>query len=266
MKKYVITSALLAIVAAGQAMAACLYTLDATNSQINSIGAQPFNIKVDQRVRSPIAASTGTLHYAVGSQAMIGNILSGSLQGDKTIPTTGIVAFEYRVPYFPSTKPVDNGANEQGGEIDSRISIMSYDAVDDAKLSAIFYVHSGKNGIASYPESARAGGTISSGGALTTVPTTPLSLPLSTNFRVGVYLNQDTKQLGLILNGINQGYVFNYDKALKNIGFLISSTRSHINATDPVVGAYAGGALITDAADISYSYPSGAKDICGNTI
>ena len=272
MKKYVIATTLLSLLTAAPAMAACTYALDATNSQISSAGAQPFTIKIDQRVRSPITASTGAVHYMASSQAMLGSFLSGSLVGDKTLPTTGVVAMEYRVPYFPSTKPVNNG------ELDSNIILLSQDTTDQVMLAASLYVHSGYNGVAAYPESARVGGYIA-GGSYTVVngssqpnqpttflPTIAQTLPLSTNFRIGIYLNQDSKQLGLIVNGVNQGYVFTYDKPLKNIGFIIGSTRAKIDATDPVVGSYAGGALITDAADMAYSYPSGAKDMCGNTI
>ncbi len=272
MKKYLISTALMSVLATGQAMAVCTFALDATNGQINSVGYQPFTIKIDQRVRSPIAASTSTIQYAASSQALLNNYLSGSQSGDKILPTTGVVAVEYRVPYFPSTKPVNNG------EVGSNIMILSDDTTDQVGLAASLYVHSGYNGISAYPESARMAGYIA-GGSYTLVNGSPqpsqpnkvltpiaLTLPLSTNFRIGVYLNQDTKQLGLIVNGINQGYVFNYDKPLKNIGFIVGSLRSSIDTTDPVVGSYAGGALITDAADMSYSYPSGAKDICGNTI
>lgn len=47
-----------------------------------------------------------------------------------------------------------------------------------------------------------------------------VSMPIDGKFRVGLYFNQVSKQIGYIINGTNYGYLnLIAENALKNIGF-----------------------------------------------
>lgn len=87
--------------------------------------------------------------------------------------------------------------------------------------------------------------------------------------RLGVYINQDTKQVGFIVNGVDQGYQGVLPAPLKNIGFDIrSSVVSDKEGTfsDKLAGLEFSSELITDRKALQFDYPKGTTDICGNAI
>lgn len=268
--KKIIFGSLISVITMGSTFAACTYNLDATNSQISSMGGIPFITQQPQSVSSPITPYK--LRFIDSSQQMAANFLNGSVIGDKLVSNVGTVAFEFKINGFASTKPLNDG------ELDAQITFYGQDTTNNSMLSGMLWLHSGFNGVSAYPESARFGGMLR-GGAYTMnngtpmpinpvvfLPSTPVVLPVGNNFRVGVYLNQTTKELGLIVNGINKGILLNYEKTLKNIGFLISSTQNRVDLNDPIVNQNVGVELITDAASMTLSYPSGTTDICGTTL
>ncbi|ENW80889.1 hypothetical protein F909_02178 [Acinetobacter sp. ANC 3929] len=82
--------------------------------------------------------------------------------------------------------------------------------------------------------------------------------------RLGIYINQSTKQIGFILNGVDQGYQSTLPEALKNLSFNISSSIAiYSNYLD---GQELSSELITDRNALQFSYPQGTTDICGNAI
>lgn len=87
--------------------------------------------------------------------------------------------------------------------------------------------------------------------------------------RLGIYINQNTKQVGFIINGVDQGYQGTLPAPLKNIGFDIrSSVSSDRDGTfsEKLAGLEFSSELITDRNALQFSYPQGATDKCGNEI
>ncbi|MDC5040371.1 DUF4882 domain-containing protein [Acinetobacter baumannii] len=87
--------------------------------------------------------------------------------------------------------------------------------------------------------------------------------------RIGIYINQNTKQFGFIINGIDQGYKGTLPSALKNIGFdIFNSASSDKNGdfSDKLTGLEFSSELITDRNALQFTYPQGTTDICGNII
>ncbi|MDR7015340.1 DUF4882 family protein [Acinetobacter sp. 3657] len=87
--------------------------------------------------------------------------------------------------------------------------------------------------------------------------------------RLGIYINQNTKQVGFIVNGIDQGYKGTLPAQLKNIGFDIRNwVGSDKDGTfsDKLAGLEFSSELITDRNALQFNYPQGTTDICGNTI
>ncbi|USA54566.1 DUF4882 domain-containing protein [Acinetobacter sp. C32I] len=269
MKKLIIGT-LISMSTMGSALAACTYNLDATNSQISSLGGIPFIAQQSQSGSSPITPYK--LKFIDSSQQMAANFLNGLVVGDKLVSNNGTIAFEFKINSFASTKPLNDG------ELDAQIAFYGQDTTNNSMLSGMLWLHSGYNGVSSYPESARFSGMLRGGSynlvngfpqpinPLVSLTPSPVVLPVGNNFRVGVYLNQTTKELGLIVNGVNKGIVLNYEKTLKNIGFFISSTQNRIDSNDSIINQNVGVELITDAASMTLSYPSGTTDICGTTI
>ena len=82
--------------------------------------------------------------------------------------------------------------------------------------------------------------------------------------RLGIYINQLTKQVGFIFNGVDQGYQSTLPAALENLSFNIGSGVSiYSNHLD---GQELSSELITDRNALQFSYPQGTTDICGNVI
>ncbi|WP_421833277.1 DUF4882 family protein [Acinetobacter baumannii] len=93
----------------------------------------------------------------------------------------------------------------------------------------------------------------------------PITLPLDGKVRVGLYFNQVSKQVGYIINGTNYGYLnLIAENALKNIGFNGVGIQSP-NPNSKFLGKTVSVQLITNKANMQFTYPTGTTDICGNT-
>ncbi|MEQ1066916.1 DUF4882 domain-containing protein [Acinetobacter sp. XH1741] len=82
--------------------------------------------------------------------------------------------------------------------------------------------------------------------------------------RLGIYINQNTKQVGFILNGVDQGYQSNLPAPLANIRFYVMSGIAIYS--DQLFGQELSNELITDRNALQFNYPQGTTDMCGNAI
>lgn len=82
--------------------------------------------------------------------------------------------------------------------------------------------------------------------------------------RLGMYINQNTKQVGFIVNGVDQGYQSTLPASLENISFSVSSGISI--DVEQLLGQELSSELITDRNALQFSYPQGTTDMCGNAI
>ncbi|ERS01335.1 hypothetical protein Q674_12900 [Acinetobacter sp. COS3] len=82
--------------------------------------------------------------------------------------------------------------------------------------------------------------------------------------RLGIYINQATKQVGYIFNGVDQGYQSSLPAALQKLSFTISSGVAIYS--NHLSGQELSSELITDRGSLQFNYPQGTTDICGNTI
>ncbi len=91
----------------------------------------------------------------------------------------------------------------------------------------------------------------------------PVEVPADGKVRVGIYVNQNTKQVGYIINGVNYGYLnLTMEKKLKYISFMGAINQDHF-ANSALTGKTVGLQLVTDKSKMQFTYPTGAKDICG---
>lgn len=91
----------------------------------------------------------------------------------------------------------------------------------------------------------------------------PVEVPADGKVRVGIYVNQNTKQVGYIINGVNYGYLnLTMENKLKYISFMGAINQDHF-ANSALTGKTVGLQLVTDKSKMQFTYPTGAKDICG---
>ena len=84
--------------------------------------------------------------------------------------------------------------------------------------------------------------------------------------RFGFYVNQDTKKVGLIVNGVNKGYIESFTNKPSAISFQMGSGYTRLAQNSPVLNQEVSIELITDKNQFQFTYPTGTKDICGNVI
>ncbi len=82
--------------------------------------------------------------------------------------------------------------------------------------------------------------------------------------RLGVYINQDTNQVGFISNGVDEGYQFKLPGALQKIAFSMNGNINILSTN--LFGQELSNELITDRTALQFNYPQGTTDICGNAI
>lgn len=91
----------------------------------------------------------------------------------------------------------------------------------------------------------------------------PIQIPADGKVRVGLYVNQNTKQVGYIINGMNYGYTnLTMENKLKYMSYTGVINQDHF-ANSALTGKTVGLKLVTDKSKIQFTYPTGAKDICG---
>ncbi|RYZ78160.1 MAG: DUF4882 domain-containing protein [Moraxellaceae bacterium] len=107
----------------------------------------------------------------------------------------------------------------------------------------------------------------------------PLSLPLSPNYRLGLYVDQNEGKLGLILNGEDQGYISHHlpKHSAKQSGqqpsqqqsshlVLVPFVVADLDPTNPVVGSSIAATVLTDRKRMSLNYPPATQDLCGHAL
>ncbi|MCH7306401.1 DUF4882 family protein [Acinetobacter higginsii] len=199
-------------------------------------------------------------YYVATSKAQLN---STNENGDFPLPQTGIIAFEMQLK-IPTPPPTGDssytssflltGVTNNGYAIRSNFGFQSgtYDPDFGENPPDLTY-------------SLRY--QLSDGTGPTTVDyyqNTKVTTNTNSYQRLGIYINQLTKQVGFIFNGIDQGYQSTLPAALENLSFNIDSGVSiYSNHLD---GQELSSELITDRNALQFSYPQGSTDICGNVI
>ncbi|MCH2001048.1 DUF4882 family protein [Acinetobacter seifertii] len=256
--------------------AVCKYNFDATqedydlwNSEHSDywsmkifpiISGQKFSLKVEAMPENEY----DTVEYVARSKASLN---STNDIGDLLIPHTGIIAFEMelKIPnlalgnsslgnsaYYASSIGF-NGVTNNGYTVRSNFGfdMGTYDpdfGENPARLSySVAYRLSDETG----PDSRYSKGqnmTNNSNGYQ----------------RLGIYINQNTKQVGFIINGVDQGYKSTLPAPLENIRFSVSNSIGIYS--NQLFGQELSNELITDRNALQFSYPQGTTDMCGNAL
>ncbi|SPL71715.1 DUF4882 family protein [Acinetobacter stercoris] len=80
---------------------------------------------------------------------------------------------------------------------------------------------------------------------------------------VGFYINQDSKKIGVIINGRDKGYLAKIPSEIDKLLFI---AKGFSQVTADFLGDTQSVELITDRNALEFKYPEGTTDICGNLI
>lgn len=253
--KKIILATIMSFGGLGSTFAECTYNFDATLTQLQSLGntsvqkfpnitGNKFSYKTSQQ--SPI--------YMAFSQDYISRFLAANdssamlyTRGDKVIPTTGIIAFEYKikVPTLGNTGYVNIFPALAAGIMQNGKAVNFLVAYQHGPTTNNFYIQTTSNDSALVSNGFNLAPEVTSDGYQ----------------KIGIYINQNSNQVGLVFNGVNKGYFATFPSKLDNLYFSLTSNFYDLAATD--VNKDVSIEFLLDQSKITQSYPTGTKDICG---
>ncbi|MFW1800857.1 DUF4882 family protein [Acinetobacter nematophilus] len=248
-----LTMVLLTGMISASSWSACSYDLDARRSTIAEfyLGSQRFPIIEEQKALFNVREYSliEYRHFLASNEKDVKRVRKGI-----EIPQSGIIAYEYKLKVPSLLLPGDDAlftpyniahAFFNSGSTD--IFVMYENNLPNSDHPLGIYI-----GNSSGPSS----------GDSTYIPVTSSSDGFQ---KVGIYINQDSKQIGVIYNGVNKGYISTIPDKIKSLSF-IPSMSYRVGLFSPNVGNEHSIELVTDKDQFQFTYPIETKDICGNTI
>lgn len=236
---------------------ACTYNFDAKQQDLQKFNTEAFPIISNAKVSynttlqdKVFMALSKNLYNQVANSSDPGNALLFA-NGDKIISSNAIQAFElkFKLPNITTSETMLNafpilasGKMENGDNFAVMINYQKLGPVNS------FYITTRNMAENEF-------GTLIQLQSQNT---------LDSYQNIGIYLNQNTRQIGITFNGVNKGYEFSYPSKFKNMYFTIASNYSGMVNAD--INKEFSVELITDSTKLTQIYPTGTKDICGNTI
>ena len=240
---------------------ACTYNFDATQAQLDQLapglGLTTISGQKIELTISPTSTPKGVfgMSKAIAAKRIQLNDPGKQVEGDKSIPTQGIFAFEYKVKV-----PTFLLANNE--------SILSWPGMvsgingNDAFGIMVTY---NNNFAGTYTPNGFGVGIYDKTFVLAS-KTLPTQNTADGYQKIGIYINQDTKKVGVIFNGVDQGYIGSFNTKVDNLSFLHDIQHTVIANNSTAIGQQLSLELITDRSKFQFTYPTGTKDICGTTL
>ncbi len=256
--KKIILSTIMGFSGISSTFAECTYSFDATLTQLQSLGntsvqkfptitENKFSYKTSQQSPNYIAFSQDYL-----SRFLAANDSSAMLytRGDKVIPTSGIIAFEYKikVPTLGNTGYLNIFPALAAGIMQNGKAVNFIVAYQHGPTANHFYFQTTSNDDALVSNGFKLAPEVTSDGYQ----------------KIGIYINQNSNQVGLVFNGVNKGYFATFPSKLDNLYFSLTSNFYDLTATDANKDVSI--EFLLDQSKITQTYPSGTKDICGAAL
>lgn len=238
--------------------AQCNFSFNATQAQIQ----QSHSSSSSTVLKFP-SINGMKVSYTVAANPDMGTKINYyAMNGDGykfALPQTGIIAYEYQ---FKVPTSVISG--------EGNIVFLPTIGTGDGENQALFYVmvtyvnnfdttkNQNQIGIHIYNSYDGSGITYD---RFFEVNTTPSGYQ-----RLGIYINQNTKQVGAIFNGVNVGYIGTASTKPVNYFFEMNLGQYAIPAGNAVIGQEISQELILDKSQLQFKYPVGTKDICGAVL
>lgn len=249
-----LTMVLLTGLMSASGWSACSYDLDARRSTIAEfyIGSQRFPIIEEQKASLNIWEYNiikEYRHFLASNEKDVKRVRKGI-----EIPQSGIIAYEYKLKVPSLLLPGDDALFTPYNIAHAFFNSGSTD---------IFVMYENNLPNSDHPLGIYIGNSPEpTSGDSTYIPVTSSSDGFQ---KVGIYINQDSKQIGVIYNGVNKGYISTITDKIKSLSF-ITSMSYRVGLFSPNVGNEHSIELVTDKNQFQFTYPVGTKDICGNSI
>lgn len=253
--KKIILATIMGISGISSVFAECTYSFDATLTQLQSLGntsvqkfptitGNKFSYKTSQQSSIYTAFSQDYLKRVLAandSQAML------YTRGDKILPTTGIIAFEYKIKVatLGNTGYVNIFPALSGGIMQNGKAVNFIVAYQHGPTTNNFYIQTTSNDSALISNGFNLAPEVTSDGYQ----------------KIGIYINQNSNQVGLVFNGVNKGYFATFPSKLDNLYFSLTSNYYDLAAADANKDVSI--EYLLDQSKITQTYPTGTKDICG---
>lgn len=266
MLKILVPSFIACVCSINPALAACNYPLDAIPQDYDDLATFPFVNNASQTVTAQIQASPSfDINYtALSHQVAQDTLASQGPFGDMAIPSTGIVALEM-AQSIPAPTPTAPGAIWSYPQVLLDLGTKNPKGMENYILVTFTMIN---GGMAPQPQTKMIVSIQGTGERdSATAQIIPLTLPMS-NYRFGLYLNQDRKKIGIAVNGTDYGYFSHplFTQHISKIAVKLGLSEGKVQETDPIVGKAVSFSLITDASLMSHTYPKGTTDMCGTVI
>lgn len=284
----------ISVITIGNSFGECTYSLDASlqdikNWQTSSNNRFPnyprsFELipninQVEQKVSGPISflSNTPVDHYATSKKLAVfktqypftDKLPSNTSFIDKSVSPNGILVLESVIDI--ANLNIDMGTIKDSYEFGYSLMGASQQKLE-LGLDVVFGKYNNTTVYADGDYIHVTGGSFKpDGNGFTTLKeverkTHKVTIPVDGKVKVGIYVNQSTKQVGYIINGVNYGYLnINLQNAITSFGYSAGINQNN-NANSLLIGKSVGLQLVTDHAKMQLTYPSGAKDICGTIL
>lgn len=293
MKKIILGTFISAVIM-GNAWAQCTYSLDAELQDIKNWQASnnnrypnyPRTFELIPNINQANQAATGSIsflsnipvdHYATSKKLanfktlypFTDKLPSNIPFIDKPVSPTGIVVLESIIDI--ANLNIDMGATKDSYEFGYSLMGSSQQKLE-LGLDVVYGKYNKNTVFADGDFIHVTGGSLKpDGNGFTTLKDVErkshkIIIPTDGKVKVGIYINQSTKQVGYLINGINYGYLnINLQNSISSLGYSAGINQNN-NTGSLLIGKSVGLQLITDHSNMQLTYPTGAKDICGNTI
>ncbi|MFG0587664.1 DUF4882 family protein [Acinetobacter sp. YQ_14] len=271
MRKLLLTM-LIGVTSAASWGASCNYNFNATQAQIDAYNS------THTRKRALMTTIDTVNQKGISVIQLIGNptidqVLAsfGTMNdiADKTVVTNGVIAFETEIDTSQLQSLLGGTAQET--------QQMGFVVVGTSSAGQEIGINLAQSVINNTPSMADGnyltiiGGSFNNANGQTTFKdldprSFTIQVPSSGKVRFGVYVNQQSKQIGFIVNGVNYGYMnVVANNPITKIGFFAESQPAPYSSSN-FIGKSVTLKLITDSVQFTQTYPSGSTDICGNSI
>ncbi|MCX5466226.1 DUF4882 family protein [Acinetobacter nematophilus] len=250
-----LTIAILTGLMSASGWSACNFNFDTTSAFLTFYrpGYVDFPSLVGQTTSASIEPTTSLLNvkkYLAGNAKDIAYLKKGIV-----LQPQGIFAFEYKFKVPATALP-----NNEFLTTSLNKAVMYY--FTGIPLPPINYLVEYQNNAGEFTNNVGFVLNMFGGGISFPVTSTPDGYQ-----RIGIYINQDAKQIGVIYNGVDKGYFPNGAPVkIKSITFENAMEYGGINSNSPTIGKDVSIELITDKNQFQFTYPVGTMDICGNSI
>lgn len=251
--------------------AACSYDFDATNTEIQQMIGNPIPLAKKFPYLNGATASfllensSYQYHASTSSFAQsYKNYINGTnntILGDKNLSSTGMYAVELKIDNFADI-PIGSHSGNQSGVYTLGYNFygikngnLKYGGFvwltnsDDTKTKKVYVSFSDLGAGINYEKEF------------------DIAYSSANNYKIGLYLDQDSKQIGINLNGIDKGYINN--TPLSDSATQISFQMFGLVGGYPtsLIGTYQPTeTLIFERSQMTLNYSSNTKGICENTI